>query len=49
MNESNPRFWEIFFEVFENLPRQGPGNRTCAAGALDLCEALGEFPAIQVL
>jgi SAM-dependent methyltransferase len=46
MNEHSPRFWEIFFEVYENLPRQGPGNRTCAARALGLCRGLREFPAI---
>lgn len=46
MNESSPRFWEIFFEVYENLPRQGPGSRACAAGALGLCRGLREFPAI---
>jgi SAM-dependent methyltransferase len=46
MNQPGPRFWEIFFEVYENLPRQGPGNRTCAARALGLCRELGESPAI---
>jgi SAM-dependent methyltransferase len=46
MNELSPRFWEIFFEVFENLPRQGPGNRACAARAVGLCSDLPEFPAI---
>jgi SAM-dependent methyltransferase len=46
MNEPAPRFWEIFFEVFENLPRQGPGNRACAARALGLCRELPQSPAI---
>ena len=46
MNEPSPRFWEIFFEVYENLPRQGPGNRTCAVRALGLCRELREFPEI---
>lgn len=46
MNEPSPRFWEIFLEVFESLPRQGPGNRSCAARALGLCRGLQEFPAI---
>ncbi len=46
MTELSPRFWEVFFEVYENLPRQGPGNRTCAARALGLCRELPEFPAI---
>ena len=46
MNQPGPRFWEIFFEVYENLPRQGPGNRTCAARALGLCRELRECPAV---
>lgn len=39
MSEPNQRFWELFFELYEGLPRQGPGNRACAAKALDLCRA----------
>jgi SAM-dependent methyltransferase len=46
MNEPSPRYWDIFFEVYESLPRQGPGNRTCAAKAVGLCLELREFPAI---
>ncbi|HOM12521.1 MAG TPA: class I SAM-dependent methyltransferase [Rubrivivax sp.] len=46
MNQPGPRFWEIFLEVYENLPRQGPGNRTCAARALGLCRELRASPAI---
>ncbi len=46
MVELSPRFWEIFFEVFDELPRQGPGNRTSAARALELCADLHEAPAI---
>lgn len=46
MNKPGPRFWEIFFEVYESLPRQGPGNLACAARALDLCRDLTERPAI---
>ena len=46
MNQPGPRFWAIFFEVYENLPRQGPGNRTCAARALALCRELPQSPAI---
>lgn len=42
MDEISPRFWQIFFDVFEALPRQGPGNRACAERALRLC---GEIPA----
>ena len=46
MNDPNPRFWDIFFEIYENLPRQGPGNRACAARALSLCCELPQFAAI---
>lgn len=46
MNQPNPRFWEIFLEVFETLPRQGPGNRACASRALGLCQELPDSPAI---
>jgi SAM-dependent methyltransferase len=46
MSEPTPRFWEIFFEVYEALPRQGPGNRACAARALSLCRALPSSPAV---
>lgn len=46
MNESTPRFQELFFEVFEALPRQGPGNRACAARALGLCRHLPSSPAV---
>lgn len=44
MSEPSPRFWEIFFEIYESLPRQGPGSRACAARALDLCRGLPECP-----
>ena len=46
MNESNQRFWEIFFDVYEALPRQGPGNRDCAVRALRLCRGLPHSPVI---
>ena len=46
MNEPSTRFWEIFFEVFEQLPRQGPGTKDCAAQALALCSELPAHPAI---
>jgi ubiquinone/menaquinone biosynthesis C-methylase UbiE len=46
MIKPNPRFWEIFFEVYEHLPRQGPGNHSCAARALGLCSELEDSPAI---
>ncbi len=46
MNELTPRFWEIFLELYESLPRQGPGNRTCAEEALGLCRELPSTPAV---
>ncbi|GAB6060793.1 SAM-dependent methyltransferase [Desulfonatronum parangueonense] len=46
MDEVNARFWEIFFEVYEALPRQGPGDRACAAKALSLCGDLPPSPMI---
>ena len=46
MDMFSVRFWEIFFEVFEALPRQGPGNHACAARALRLCGDLPPSPEI---
>jgi len=46
MNETSPSFWPIFFELYEALPRQGPGNRASAAKALALCGGLPPVPAI---
>jgi len=46
MNEPPSRFWPIFFELYESLPRQGPGNRACAARALALCRDLPSAPAV---
>lgn len=46
MSEPTPRFLQIFFEVFEALPRQGPGNRACAARALAFCRELPPAPAV---
>jgi len=46
MLEPTPRFWEIFYEVYGALPRQGPGNRTCAARALSLCRDLPPLPSV---
>lgn len=46
MSEPTPRFWQIFFEVYEALPRQGPGNRACAARALALCGGLPPSPRV---
>ncbi len=46
MSEPSPRFWSIFFEVYEALPRQGPGNRASAERALGYCSELPASPAI---
>lgn len=46
MGEPSPRFWEIFFDLFENLPRQGPGSRACAEKALALCHGLPRTAAV---
>jgi SAM-dependent methyltransferase len=36
----------LFHEVFEALPRQGPGNRACTQRALALCIGLPPAPAV---
>jgi SAM-dependent methyltransferase len=36
----------VFYEVFEPLPRQGPGSRECTARALALCRGLPPRPRI---
>src|SRR5690606_35999513 len=46
MNNVTARHQAIFFEVFESLPRQGPGNRGCTARALQLCGELPPSPAV---
>ncbi len=46
MTDLTPRFWEVFFEMYEGLPRQGPGNRGSAARALGLCQGLPPTPAV---
>jgi SAM-dependent methyltransferase len=46
MSEPSPRYWEIFFSVFESLPRQGPGNLVCSKRALSLCAELGTAPKV---
>jgi SAM-dependent methyltransferase len=42
MGELHP----VFYEVFEALPRQGPGSRECSARALALCRGLPAAPRI---
>jgi SAM-dependent methyltransferase len=37
---------KLFFEVFEPLPRQGPGSRSSAKRALELCVGLPPSPAV---
>ena len=37
MNTPSTRFQEFFYSLYEGLPRQGPGNRACAARALASC------------
>lgn len=44
MSEPKSRRWQIFLQVFEALPRQGPGNAACARRALELCAGLPEAP-----
>jgi len=46
MIEPVSRTWEIFFEVYEALPRQGPGDRACAVRALGICRELPPSPAV---
>lgn len=40
------RMQEMFFEVFEPLPRQGPGNLACTQRALSSCRELPSRPRI---
>ncbi len=49
MNDHDSRFREIFFELYERLPRQGPGNRSCTERALRLCAGLPRAPVIADL
>lgn len=46
MSDSSRRYWEVFFDVYEHLPRQGPGNLESAARALALCGPLPPAPSI---
>ncbi|MGZ5432502.1 MAG: SAM-dependent methyltransferase [Thermoanaerobaculia bacterium] len=46
MSEPSERSQEIFLELYESLPRQGPGNRACAARALALCRDLPAAPVV---
>jgi SAM-dependent methyltransferase len=46
MTEWSPTFRRVFFDVYEGLPRQGPGNRATAARALAVCRDLPKAPDI---
>lgn len=46
LQEPGRRFWDVFFDVYENLPRQGPGNRASAERALKSCIALPPWPEV---
>lgn len=46
MSEFTQRHWQVFLEVYEALPRQGPGSRACAERALALCSDLPPSPAV---
>jgi SAM-dependent methyltransferase len=46
VSDPTPRFGEIFFELYEALPRQGPGNLTCTTRALGLCHGLPPSPVV---
>lgn len=46
MAERSAHYREVFFDVFEALPRQGPGNRESAARALAICRDLPAAPDI---
>ena len=46
MDFNDPKQRQIFFEVHDDLPRQGPGNRACAERALKLAGDLPKSPRI---
>lgn len=46
MAEPTERMEKLFFEVFEPLPRQGPGSRSSAGRALEICSGLPASPAV---
>jgi hypothetical protein len=49
MNESAPRFWPISFAPYEFVPRQGAGNRDCAAKAIVVRRNLPSTPRMFAL
>lgn len=42
----NRRLYEIFFDIYSGLPRQGPGTEASTLEALRLCTHLPEAPAV---
>lgn len=46
MSGHDKRRRDIFFELYEGLPRQGPGSRASAERALAMCAGLPEFPRV---
>jgi SAM-dependent methyltransferase len=46
VSHPSPRFWPLFLEVYEALPRQGPGSLACVERALALCGALPAAPVV---
>ncbi|QDU82985.1 Dimethylglycine N-methyltransferase [Planctomycetes bacterium Pla163] len=46
MSAASPTPEELFFELFESLPRQGPGSRACTERALAACPDLPRAPCV---
>ncbi len=46
MKQAAQRFWQIFCELYEELPRQGPGSRACTEEAFRMCGNLPSPPEI---
>ncbi|MBN2412691.1 class I SAM-dependent methyltransferase [candidate division KSB1 bacterium] len=42
----NERFMELFYELFNNIPRQGPGNKESTQRAFSILEQLPDKPKI---
>lgn len=46
MDQAPSPSMNLFFELYESLLRQGPGNRASAEQALSLCKDLPSSPAV---
>jgi SAM-dependent methyltransferase len=46
MDFDNPRMRQVFFEIYEALPRGGPGDAACTLRALDLARPLPDQPVV---